>query len=115
MNDKIVKQEHEDEETHIDEIDGDTEEVGAEEEIIIYKKERNPVLKFAIGFVVFLVIAFVTLYAVGFTMGLMRIEPPNLDSNVVTNKWAELTGEEQTTAPNELEPAEPTPSDNGGE
>lgn len=105
MSDKIVEQEDK-EETIVDEVD-------PEEETVIYKKERNPVLKFVIGFFVFLVLAFVTLYAVGFTMGLMRIEPPNLDSDVVTNKWAELTGEEQTPAPNELEPAEPSASDGG--
>lgn len=112
MNDKIVEQEHKDEqETHVDEIDGSTEEVSTEEEIVIYKKERNPVLKFVIGFVIFLVLAFITLYAVGFTMGLMRIEPPNLDSEVFTNKWAELTGEEQSDPPNELELA----ASDGGE
>lgn len=111
MNDKIVEQEHKDEETNVDEIDGSAEEVSTEEEIVIYKKERNPVLKFVIGFVIFLVIVFVTLYAVGFTMGLMKIEPPNLDSEVFTNKWAELTGEEESAPPNELEPA----ASDGGE
>lgn len=111
MNDKIVEQEHKDEETNVDEIDDSAEEVSTEEEIVIYKKERNPVLKFVIGFVIFLVLAFITLYAVGFTMGLMKIEPPNLDSDVVTNKWAELTGEEQSDPPNELEPA----ASDGGE
>jgi len=76
-----------------------------EEIVIIYKKERNPIVKFVLGFVSFVVIAYVSLFAIGFTMGLMKIQPPNIDEQVLSNKWSELTGNEEET-PSELEPAE---------
>lgn len=75
-----------------------------EEIVIIRKKERNPIIKFIVGFLVFLVVAYVTLFAIGFTMGLMRIKPPTIDENVWQNKWSEVTGNDKE-APDELEPA----------
>lgn len=76
-----------------------------EEIVVVYKKERNPIIKFILGFVAFLLVAYVALFAIGFTMGLMKIEPPNMDPQVATNKWEEITGKKEET-PNELEPAE---------
>lgn len=75
-----------------------------EEIVIIRKKERNPIIKFVIGFFVFLIVAYVTLFAIGFTMGLMRMKPPTIDENVWQNKWSEVTGNDEE-APDELEPA----------
>lgn len=76
--------------------------------VFIHKKERNPIVKFLIGFVIFVVSAFIVLFAVGFMMGLMGKEVPTLDSQVLQNKWEDVTGgeSEPTEPPSELEPAE---------
>ena len=62
---------------------------------IIYKKEKNPILKFLLGFVIFLVIAYFTLFITGFIMGWMGIHPPTIDNNVFVNQWEKATGNEQ--------------------
>lgn len=85
---------------------------------IIYKKEMNPILKLFIGFTVFTVIAVIGLFIAGFTMGLMGINPPTIDNNVITNQWEKATGTgEESEPPSELQKKKPSPqpSDNANE
>lgn len=75
---------------------------------IIYKKEKNPIVKFLLGFLIFVVIAYIILFITGFVMGWMGINPPTLDNEVLTNQWEKVTGEgDNTEPPSELEKKSP--------
>lgn len=76
---------------------------------IIYKKERNPIVKFLLGFLIFVITAYVLLFATGFIMGWMGMRPPSLDNNVIVNQWEKATGQtdDETEPPSEVQKKSP--------
>lgn len=76
---------------------------------IIYKKERNPFVKFAIKFVVIFSIFIALLFGIGFVMGLSNYRPPTLDFRTVENQWNRITNKD-SQPPSELERATPSPT-----
>lgn len=76
---------------------------------IIYKKERNPIVKFLLGFLIFVITAYILLFATGFIMGWMGMRPPSLDNNVIINQWEKATGQtdDETEPPSEVQKKTP--------
>lgn len=80
-----------------------TDTTDSDEPQIVYLKAKNPflsiLLKFSIGTVGFILVLFI----IGFVMGMLGVNPPSMDWNVVNGQIDKITGKEKEKTPSELE------------
>lgn len=69
----------------------------SKEEIIIYKKEKNPFVKITLWLVGAIALYCVIVFAIGFIIGLNGLRPPTVDSHAIQNEWNQMT--DQTPPP----------------